>query len=120
MSTPLFPWRSCCLLVTLLLAATAACRKEQPPGGAAAPPATEPPAVADDQVQVILAKADLVDGSADQVISKCPNCALAMDGSPDHALEVSGYTLHFCSAECKETFAADTTASILAMKLPEE
>ena len=72
------------------------------------------------EVEAKLAKADAFDGTEDKIVSKCPTCALAMDGKPEHALEVSGYTLHFCAAGCKEAFAKDITKSILDMEIPEE
>jgi YHS domain-containing protein len=60
------------------------------------------------------------DGVTDKVVSKCLGCALAMDGSSEHALETSGYTLHFCSAPCKTGFEEDTTKAILALNIPGE
>ena len=71
------------------------------------------------EVEAKLAKADLVDGTADKVVSKCAGCALAMDGKSENALKVSGYTIHFCSDGCKKGFEEDTTKSILAMTIPE-
>jgi hypothetical protein len=96
--------------------------KAEAPAAAEEPAAAGAPAAADTQAQVEakLAKADLVDGQADKVVAKCPGCALAMDGSPEYTLEVSGYTLRFCQARCKDTFAQDTTKSILAMEIPED
>ena len=37
-------------------------------------------------------------------LSKCPSCALSMDGKSEHALLTSGYTLHFCTEGCKTRF----------------
>ena len=120
-------WHTWCLAVGIMLVTLAGCpEKEQ------APPKTvddtnaevsepqEPAEAANAEIEAKLAQADLVDGTADKIVSKCAGCALAMDGSPEHTLEVAGYTLRFCAAECKETFAKDTTKSILAMKLPGE
>lgn len=69
----------------------------------------------------ILAKltaADAVDGTTDKVVGKCAGCALGMDGSPDHKLEMEGYAMHFCSAGCKDGFSADTAKKVLAMNIP--
>jgi hypothetical protein len=41
-----------------------------------------------------------------------------MDGSKEHALPVSGYTLHFCSAHCKKAWEKEPAKSILALKIP--
>ena len=120
-------WPRWCLAVGVIVVTAAGCpEKEQPPPATTDDTKAEvsEPQEADDAVnaKVVakLAQADLVDGTEDKIVSKCPSCALAMDGKPEHALEVSGYTLHFCSADCKEGFAKDTTQSILAMELPGE
>ena len=65
-----------------------------------------------------LAKADAVDGAADKVVSKCGGCALRMDGSDEHAITVSGYAMHFCSAKCKKDFSKDPGRSVLALTIP--
>jgi hypothetical protein len=67
-----------------------------------------------------LAAADLVDGEADMVVSKCPGCALAMEGSHEHALPVGEYSLHFCSDKCQEQFSDDLEASVVALAIPED
>jgi len=72
------------------------------------------------EVEAKLAKADLVDGTADKIVSKCPACALKMDGKPEHALQVAGYTLHFCCASCKQAYEKDPTKAILALKIPQD
>jgi YHS domain-containing protein len=41
-----------------------------------------------------------------------------MDGSGDHALQTHGYTMHFCSGECKGPFESDPDKAILAMNVP--
>ena len=71
-------------------------------------------------VEARLAQADALDGAVDKVVSKCPACRLAMDGKSEHALEVAGYTLHFCSDQCKDKFAKDPTKEVLALKIPTE
>lgn len=72
------------------------------------------------QVTARLAKWDGLDGEKDKTIAKCAGCALSMDGKSDHALMVSGYSLHFCSAACKKHFASDAVKKILALKPPED
>jgi len=72
------------------------------------------------EVEAKLAAADAFDGTVDKIVSKCPSCALAMDGLAEHTLEVAGYKLRFCSAHCRESFAKDTTKAILALNIPEE
>ncbi|UCG32471.1 MAG: hypothetical protein JSU68_12490 [Phycisphaerales bacterium] len=111
-----------CWLVVGALLVPAGCKKEEPaepasPIGALAEKAAE---VGETTVAAVLVRADKVDGAEDKVVSKCAGCALAMDGSPDHTLNAEGYTLRFCSAECKDRFAADTTKSILEMNFPED
>jgi YHS domain-containing protein len=111
------------VLLVVMLLVSCGCRKDTPTAAESArQPATpaEKSAVADVEIQTILAKADEVDGKADKVVSKCAICALSMDGSPEHSLETAGYTLHFCSAHCKDAFAHDATKSILAMKFPQK
>ena len=60
-----------------------------------------------------------MDGTVDNIIGKCPGCALQMDGVEDHRLDVAGYQLHFCSAECKDHVGEEPMAAILALVLPE-
>lgn len=122
-------------LVVALTALTSGCKKDKPPADSQEPQARAEAEVdaqqeAQDQatadanaaaeVEAKLAAADAVDGEVDKVVSKCPACALGMDGSGDHAFETAGYTLHFCSAGCKEHFSEDVTKAILALKIPQE
>lgn len=79
----------------------------------------EAPADPEPGLEAKLALADEVDGTADKVVSRCPACGLGMDGSPDHALTVAGYELHFCSEGCRDGFAEDPEAKILALAIPE-
>lgn len=92
--------------VTLLLLALAACSKppEAPTAVAGEAPAGPPPA------PECLSKADLADGTADQAVHKCANCALVMDGKPEHASTHAGYTFHSCSAGCKAALDKDPGA----------
>ena len=81
---------------------------------------TEPTGgINDKAVQMKLAMADAVDGKVDHVVSKCAKCMLGMDGSAEHAAKYAGYTLHFCSADCKEGFEKDPEQSVLALKVDE-
>jgi YHS domain-containing protein len=61
---------------------------------------------------------DAFDGASDKTVTKCPACQMKMDGSKEHALPVSGYTLHFCSAHCKKAWEKEPAKSILALKIP--
>ncbi len=70
-------------------------------------------------VEAILAKADAYDGTTDKVVSKCAACGLGMGGSEEHALATHGYTMHFCSPDCKGKFETDTDKAVLAMKIPD-
>ena len=82
-----------------------------------APSVREP--VSETLVAAKLADADLFDGTEDRVISRCPGCALAMDGSADYALSVEGYELHFCSESCRHGFEDDLMANIGRLEIPE-
>ena len=67
-----------------------------------------------------LAQADLLDGKADKIVTRCASCALKMDGSSEYTLKVLNYTLYFCTERCAKTFAEDTTKAVLALQVPEE
>ena len=114
-----------CLLSLLLLVPTGGCKKEEAPETKAPTPTAdaakpaEVDAASEAEVKAKLAKADLLDGKADKIVTKCPGCAFKMDGSSEHALEVLDYTLYFCTAECAKNFGKNMTESILAMKIPE-
>jgi hypothetical protein len=71
------------------------------------------------ELATVLAKADAVDGTEDHVVSKCSGCKLGMAGKADYAMQVGDYSLHFCSATCKDTFAAKGEEAILALEIPE-
>lgn len=115
MLTRLSNWRTCWLVGSMILIALTGCRKEEPEQEQ---PASD--AEVKLQVEAKLAKADQVDGNADEIVSKCPGCALGSDGKGEHTLQVSGYTLHFCTEKCKTEFEKDTTKSILDLKIPED
>jgi hypothetical protein len=112
----------CGILVIMSLTATG-CRKDGPvPPDSAKDEAKVDGDVDTDKKSAIEAKltaADELDGKADLVVSKCASCALGMDGSDEHALVVSGFTLHFCTEDCKTTFEKDATSAILALEIPE-
>jgi YHS domain-containing protein len=135
-------WRACGLVVAIVLLTVAGCGKEEPAKPetvAEAETAAETEAetaaegltgLAKDtvaagkaeltaQLTAKLAEADKLDGKTDKVIEKCPGCGLKMDGKSEHALEVSGYTMHFCSGTCQEEFAKNLTKSIEDLEIPE-
>lgn len=60
----------------------------------------------------VLKAADAHDGAEDHVVHECPGCMLGMKGSEEHAVEVEGYTLHFCSSTCKSGFEGDVEAGL--------
>lgn len=121
-----------CYLATLALCAMQlSCSKEKPETADKKKP--EPveqikegvTAVAEDasastDVLAKLARADEVDGNLDKVVSKCPSCALRMDGKPEYSLTFSGFTLQFCSKDCKKGFESDTAKKILALKIEDK
>ena len=112
----------CCLVSVFLLTAVAACSKDKEGESTAAADtakAAESKAEPTADVEAILAKADLFDGKADKIVTKCASCGLTMDGSSEHTLKASGYTLYFCNEKCAKGFSEDLTKSILAMKIPE-
>ena len=98
------------LAIAVLVATATGCRKDE---------AAQPAPQLSEGAKVILAKADLADGTADKVVSKCAGCSLRMDGSADHTLAAGEYSMHFCSDGCNEGFSKDIEKSILAMKVPE-
>ena len=63
-----------------------------------------------------LAAADAADGKTDHIVSRCATCRLGMDGVAQYSASYAGYEMHFCSAECKQTFEQDPVAVI--RKLP--
>lgn len=67
----------------------------------------------------VLVKADQADGAEDHIVAKCPGCALAMEGSADHAMEVGDYSLHFCSDSCKDRFGENAAQAILELPVGE-
>lgn len=77
-------------------------------------------AVAQADLEIILAKADAVDGATDKVISKCAGCALGMPGSAAHAVKVGEYEMHFCSDDCKSGFSEEPEKAVMALQIPEE
>ncbi|GAG37491.1 unnamed protein product [marine sediment metagenome] len=118
----LFNRRMCCLISTVLLLAVTGCSKEKeskstPPADSAksAKSEAEPTAA----VEAKLAQADLLDGKADKIVTRCASCALRMNGTSDHTLKVLDYTLYFCTERCAKTFAEDTTKAVLALEIPE-
>jgi len=65
-----------------------------------------------------LQAADAADGTNDRIVAKCAVCKLAMEGTTEHVSRYAGYELHFCSAECKETFDHDPHAALRRLSVP--
>ena len=72
------------------------------------------------EAQVLLARADGVDGHEDHVVSNCLGCALAMEGKAEQVVHVGDYEMHFCSDGCREGFEKDAEAALIAMEWPDE
>lgn len=113
-----------CLALAALLVAVAGCpEKKAAETDAGLPPDTAKSAKSEAEIQVEveakLAKADLLDGKADKIVTRCASCALRMNGTSEHSLKVLDYTLYFCTLGCAQRFGENMTASILAMKIPE-
>ncbi len=72
------------------------------------------------EVMAMLAKADALDGATDKGVHKCATCALGMDGKKEHSAETWGYTMHFCTGQCKTAFSKDLKKSILGLKIPKD
>ena len=117
------------LALATLLVALAACGPRPEAGSAtreepaAAPAPAHGPAeelVLTAALESKLAAADLVDGTADRTVERCPGCGLAMAGSSEHAVAVGDYSLHFCSEGCKEHFSKDLGGSLMALAVPAE
>jgi len=117
------------LVLATLVVALAACGPRPEAGSATreepAPAPTRAPAPAEGlvlnaELENRLAAADLVDGTADRTVERCPGCGLAMPGTSEHALAVGDYSLHFCSEGCKERFSQDLEGSLMALAVPSE
>lgn len=67
-----------------------------------------------------LAKADQLDGQADQVITRCYSCELGMDGHQEHAVTMGDYTAHFCSEYCQSHFVENAEDVVKNTSMPEE
>ncbi len=66
-----------------------------------------------------LAKADLLDGMEDKVVTRCAMCALSMDGMRDFTVKAAGYELLFCRQGCIDAFSEDVNKSILSLNVPD-
>jgi len=122
-------WSKCYLAAAFVLITLVGCGKEEP-----AKPDTdakaqdvaglvkEKAAEGDPQIEAAvldkLAEVDALDGTVDKIIKRCPGCGLKMDGNSEHATEVSGYTIYFCSASCQEKFTKNPTESLLFLEIP--
>lgn len=63
--------------------------------------------------------ADHFDGTADHVVSKCPSCALQMDGKPNFGIKLGDYTMQFCSEPCRKNYTKDPEGMLALLKIPE-
>ena len=119
-----FNYRAGCSALVALLLAVAGCPEDKAPEPTAPPVEVADPVkdIADVQpeVEAKLAEADLLDGKADKIVTRCASCALKMDGSSEHTRKVLDYTLYFCTEGCAKTFAKNTTESVLAMNIPKD
>ncbi len=91
--------------MTLVLSLLIACGG---PSAEAPAPAGPPPAAAKSDPLAVLPVADAADGTVDKVVSRCAVCGLGMDGDPAHSSQIGDYTLHSCSASCKEHLESDS------------
>ncbi len=113
-----------CLALAALLVAVAGCPKKKAAETDAGFPADTAKAAKSEAeptaaVEAKLAQADLLDGKADKIVTRCASCALRMNGTSDHTLKVLDYTLYFCTERGAKTFAEDTTKAVLALEIPE-
>jgi YHS domain-containing protein len=100
-----------CVVAGLGMALTLACKKDAPPVAAA-------PTMSPAEVEAKLAKADAYDGTTDKILSKCLTCGLGMAGKSDFSYMHHGYTLHFCSVECRTVFAKDSAKAVANLEVP--
>ncbi len=100
------------LVVALLFVG---CGKEQ-----RAEPETPVVIEASPELEAKLAGADLADGTEDRIITQCPGCGLAMEGSEDYLSQVADYSIHFCSDRCKNAFAEDPEGMLTALAVEGE
>ena len=68
--------------------------------------------VVDAAVLEALKTADAADGTEDKVATMCSGCALSMSGKAEHSVSVEGYSIHLCSAMCKEYFTKDIAGNL--------
>jgi hypothetical protein len=99
------------LLVIISCASLAACKPQavQPP----APPAA---VTVTDDLRTKLAFADTADGKTDHIVEKCVTCRLQMTGKSQFTVPVGDYSVHLCSADCQNRFAADPAKALLALQ----
>ena len=70
--------------------------------------------------KVCLAMGDKADGTADNVIEKCPACALSMNGSSKHKAVIEGYEIHSCTSDCNKALQEDPNKMFKDMKCDAE
>lgn len=94
------------ILSSVLFLASASGCKDKPTG----------PIEIQAHTKACLAQSDKADGKADKVIGKCPACALAMDGSPQHKAIIDGYEVHSCSPDCNKALQENPNKIFKEMK----
>ena len=67
------------------------------------------------EAKAFLETGDLKDGQNDNQVTQCIACGFDMPGEPEHLIEVEGYGLHMCGANCKAGFEKNLTASLNAL-----
>ncbi|MEW6744827.1 MAG: hypothetical protein AB1486_18895 [Planctomycetota bacterium] len=119
----LFSWSLCCLAGALLMGLLTACSDKEPAkaqGESKAPAETVANVEVTPELAAKLGAADAFDGATDKVVSKCPGCALGMDGVAANSVKVGDYALHFCSAECAASFQKDAKTHLAALEVPKK
>jgi YHS domain-containing protein len=107
------------LMTCFMLALVVNCGCSSQPATKTADRVETKPVSVSDEAKVKLAEADKLDGKEDHVVERCYSCALGMEGKPEFAVEVDGYTVRFCSEDCREHFASDPENVIASTKIPQ-
>ena len=103
------------MMIGLFVACGGSASKSEAPAAAPEPKAAVAavaPVVVDAAVLEALKTADAADGTEDKVATMCSGCALSMSGKAEHSVSVEGYSIHLCSAMCKEYFTKDIAGNL--------
>jgi len=101
-------WLLCVAVAGMLCS----CRKS--PEDATAKPPTGPIEVTPSMLAALV-RADAADGKEDHLVAKCILCQLHMNGQEANAATLGNYTVHLCSAYCKQQFEADPSQALNAL-----